>query len=121
MSRFVLLLLLLAACATPPLSIPVIESGTEVAIPQPSPISVKPVHWQIIDSAALQKMAADLTAKPNQQFVIYVLDTSNFTALTLNLNELRRYIEQQKEALKFATAVIKQNNDTATPQSTPQK
>jgi hypothetical protein len=122
-------LLSLSACsvlgdlglASQPIPVPVLENGTKVAVPQPAPIKTSPVHWQVLDSEGLKALVAKLESHPDSQFVIYALDTRNFEALTLNLSELKRYIEQQKEALKFAVDVLDRSDSVNKNSDNPQR
>jgi hypothetical protein len=90
----------LAACngreITPP--IPTLPHTTA---PVAAPLVLRDTNWKIITAADLRQMAAELEANPGQQITLYALDDDGFDALNLNLIDIRRYILEQQQIIKF--------------------
>lgn len=112
------LLLTLGACGS---TGPKVLTATEFAdrpkfvTPEVTPAQQMNVEWQIItkDNAA-QKISAQ--EKKTGSATFFALTSQGYQNLSLNISELRRYIQQQKatiEALKkyYEAPVIKENSN----------
>jgi hypothetical protein len=69
--------------------------------PVAAPLVLRDTNWQIITAADLRRMADELEANPGQQITLYALDDDGFDALNLNLIDIRRFILEQQQIIKF--------------------
>ena len=104
----------LAGCATlnntpPPL---VVTPQAPVVPPVVNPVVSKPVQWHVYDKKALQELL-DKT-KPDENIVLFGLDTDNFKALNENLVDIRRYIREKNAAYNFVLDATKPANPKPT-------
>jgi hypothetical protein len=107
-NKFILLvLLILAGCATsPPITTVVVQPNAPVAVPDTQPLTLNSVQWQVMSLDQLKKLVALLQASPQHQQTFFSLDTDNYNNLTLNLIEIQRYIEEQKAVLTMLKNII---------------
>lgn len=98
---FLPLIILLAACSSKPevVDIPILETKT-IEIKRPAPIVPKPdqltlreVQWEVITA---ENAAEKLEKNP----AYFGLTEAGYKALSLNVSDLRAYIEQQKAIIK---------------------
>ena len=101
MRRELLLVLLLAGCATvaPP------QPNLPISVPIAQPMALNPVQWQVMTAEQLQQLATQLQKAQNDH-VVFVLDAQNYNNLSLNLIEIERYIKEQKTILELLQSVI---------------
>lgn len=69
--------------------------------PQPAPLNMRPVQWQVLTTDDLKRILAEQEANPDPNFVLYALDNGNFQALNLNLVDIRQFVLEQQEAITF--------------------
>lgn len=76
--------------------------GDMVAIPKAAPTNLKPLQFKI------QKIQVANAEKPNtpDTIVLYSLDELNMQVLTGNLDDLQRYIREQKAVIEYLTGLI---------------
>jgi hypothetical protein len=72
-----------------------------VIAPVPAPVNMRPVRWQVLTTADLQRIVAEQEANPDPNFVLYALDNGNFQALNLNLVDIRQFVLEQQEVITF--------------------
>lgn len=90
----------LAACnTTQPAS--TVAPQLEITAPVPQQISALPVEWRVLNRVELKKLVAELDANQDPNYSVFVLTPKGFENLSLNLQEMKRYIQEQKEAIKF--------------------
>jgi hypothetical protein len=82
--------------------------GDIASIPTAQPMVLKPVNWVILTRPELEKLLTDKTAT----IVLYSLDQDNLQNLTGNLDEMQRYILEQKSVIQYTTGVINLRRDT---------
>lgn len=99
------LLLLLAGCAGPQISGTIVQQNAPVAVPTPQPMILRPVQWQVMGVGQLKTLIARMEAT-HQQTVVFVLDSSNYTNLSLNLVEIERYVREQKTVLQMLRSIV---------------
>lgn len=72
------------------------------AVPTVQQTNLKPVNWVILTRPELEKLLSD----KNATFVLYSLDQENLQNLTGNLDDLQRYIAEQKAVIVYTTGLI---------------
>lgn len=77
----------------------------DVVLPVVRGTDLKDVKWELMDQAELQKLVEE--KKNTKGFFVYVLDQSGMETEIGNMQELRRYIQQQQAAIEFLVGVIK--------------
>ena len=96
-------ILLLSSCSWKPEKV----INTTIAIAQ-KPKAVKMLEAKII--VITEKNLPEVIKKVKAgmgEFVIYGLDPASFKNLALNLEEIKRYIEQQKEVILYYEEAVK--------------
>lgn len=98
------LLTVLAGCASTR-KIDVVSTPTEYQIYQPArpaPVSLNNVKFRVVTKENLDQFIAEQSKKQgNSNPVFVVISTKDYEALSLNLAELKRYIDQQKEIIVY--------------------
>ena len=105
LSYWMVLLVILTRCASPPISTPVIQPDAAVAVPEPEPLTLNPVQWKVMSLAELQKLVTQLQASHQNQ-VYFLTDADNYNNLSLNIIEIERYIKEQKAVLTMLKQII---------------
>ena len=106
--------LLLSSCSwTPEKEVVTVEKVIKptIAVAQ-KPKSVKMLEAKII--VITEKNLPEVIKKVKAgmgEFVIYGLDPASFKNLALNLEEIKRYIEQQKEVILYYEEAVKPKED----------
>jgi len=95
------LLALLAACGSHDIE-PVTVPPAPVAVPPIQPLVMNPVQWRVI--------AGDTP--------LIALDEEGYRNLTLNLIDLRRYIEEQKAVIAMLRRIMDERSQQGQPQPT---
>ncbi len=101
---FVCSLLLLAACAGQE-PIVVDTKPVEVKIVQPAkprPVELTDVKWHVVTADTLDAFIAEQAKlQENSNPVFVAITMKDYQALSLNLAELRRYIDQQNSVIVY--------------------
>ena len=82
--------------------------GDMVAIPKAAPTNLKPLQFKI------SKTQVASSENPNtfDTIVLYSLDEMNLQVLTGNLDDLQRYIREQKAVIDYLTGLINLRRET---------
>jgi hypothetical protein len=82
--------------------------GELVSIPKAAPTNLKPLQFQI------KKVQVASSENPNtfDTIVLYSLDEMNMQVLTGNLDDLQRYIREQKAVIEYLTGLINLRRET---------
>jgi hypothetical protein len=108
------LCIMLAACAdertlqisSTPLTTPIL------APPQPQPVRMLPVNWQVVTAQNLDAFVRQLQQSQNNQNQVFVaIQMSDYENLALNLADLRRYIEQQQAVIVYYREVTRSQSN----------
>jgi hypothetical protein len=102
------IMLLLAACNGPPIINTVIQRDIPVAVPDAQPMTLNPVEWQVLNIAQLKALAVKLQSMNEKNVVVFVLDDTNYVNLSLNFEEIQRYLKEQKVILGMLKQIIAQ-------------
>ena len=100
---FVMLIILLTSCSFMPR-----EKQKEVVtkqiekpklnIEQVEPLDLKPVKWIVVTKENAEQIFTNLENE-GKSIALFALDTDTYEVLSLNMEELKRYILTQKEVL----------------------
>jgi hypothetical protein len=109
MLRNVLLagLISFVACSGPPIINTVIQHDVPIAVPDAQPLTMNSIQWRVMDIVQLKALVAQLQVSQQKHFV-FVLDEQNYTNLSLNFVEIKRYIQEQKVILTMLKQIIAQ-------------
>jgi len=102
MSLTILSVLLLASCATPEPETVVRTEFVEADIPiQPRPrgVELSDVEWKVVNHENLEEFLEDI--KVGDEYVFVAITVRDYEKLSLNVAELRRYIEQQQQLIIY--------------------
>ncbi len=94
---------MLSACATTPPEkppIPQVQPTEQVMVIHPNPppgLNMRDVKWRVLNRAQLENLLKTTAG----DFVIYGMTVQNYENLSLNLQEVIRYIEEQKEMIIY--------------------
>jgi len=94
----------LAGCATTK-QVEVVTTPTKYQIYQPAPpaaVKLNKIKFRVVTKETLDAFVAEESKKqgnPNPVFV--VMSTKDYQAISLNLAELKRYIDQQKQIIVY--------------------
>ena len=100
---FVMLIILLTSCSFMPREkqIEVVTKQiekTKLNIEQVEPLDLKPVKWIVVTKENAEQIFTDLENE-GKSIALFALDTDTYEVLSLNMEELKRYILTQKEVL----------------------
>ena len=99
-----LLLLLSSGCSLLPREKEIIVQTVEVEkqIPlqlQPKPLQFNDSYWHVVTEANFDEFIEKFKKEHGEAWVFYAVSVRSYESMTLNLAELKRYIEQQKEII----------------------
>ena len=100
---FVMLIILLTSCSFMPREkqIEVVTKQIEkpkLNIEQVEPLDLKPVKWIVVTKENAEQIFTTLENE-GKSIALFALDTDTYEVLSLNMEELKRYILTQKEVL----------------------
>lgn len=100
---FVMLIILLTSCSFMPREkqIEVVTKQIEkpkLNIEQVEPLDLKPVKWIVVTKENAEQIFTNLENE-GKSIALFALDTDTYEVLSLNMEELKRYILTQKEVL----------------------
>ena len=93
------LLFFLTGCET--LDIELFSTPAQVQIedpPLPRPVVMRDVQWMVLNRERLEIL---LEESNGSNFAVFALTPDGYENLALNINELRRYLEQQREIIIY--------------------
>ena len=114
-------LLVISACSRTPekeiitvptiVETPELEKPTIQIVPRPDPVIMKDADIVVVTEANLQEVIERIKGTQGE-FVLYAMTASSFEALALNLEQIKRFIEEQNEViLYYEKAVTKDDNE----------
>ena len=100
---FVMLIILLTSCSFMPREkqIEVVTKQVEkpkLNIEQVEPLDLKPVKWIVVTKDNAEEIFTNLENE-GKSIALFALNTDTYEVLSLNMEELKRYILTQKEVL----------------------
>ena len=110
------LVLLLSSCSSfkPEKEIVTVEKIVKPTIAlalKPSPIVMKNADVIVVTEKNFQEVVDKVKLKQNGQFVVYALDLKSFENLAINMEQIKRYIEQQNEVILYYEKAVTWEED----------
>ena len=107
------LVLLLSSCSSfkPEKEIVTVEKIVKPTIAialKPTPIEMKNADVLVVTEQNFQEVVDKVKAKQNGQFVVYALDLKSFENLAINMEQIKRYIEQQNEVILYYEKAVRE-------------
>ena len=103
------LLLLLSSCSwMPEKEIVTVTKVVKPVIdvkPMPKPVKMLPVKFYVVTEKNYEEFKEKFT-KENGDYVFYAMSVPHYENLALDMAELRRYIEQQKEIIIYYQTAV---------------
>ena len=100
--------------------IQVVTQAVKVTVPiatRPKPIDLVDTRVYVVNQANLQKFIEDFKAE-NGDLAFVALSVKDYENLALNVSELRRFINQQKEIIVYYEEAMKPDgSDTISPKA----
>lgn len=95
---FLITLTVLSGCANKPQELEISTTPIEkpqLVLPQLDQITTRPVEWIVITPENVETVFEDLR-KNNQRVVVFAITADGYENISLNLNDIRTYIQQQQ-------------------------
>ena len=107
-----LLLLLSSGCSLLPREKEIIVQTVEVEkqIPlqlQPKPLQFNDSYWHVVTEENFDEFIEKFKKEHGEAWVFYAVSVRSYESMALNLAELKRYIEQQKQIIVYYEEAIK--------------
>ena len=120
-----LILLVTTACATTPREVKIITKPVEIEIFQPElpdAIKLERPKWYVVNRKNLEGFLEELEKIQGDSPVFFAFTPQDYEKMSYNLQEVRRYILQQKEVIIYYQRVTQpqsweEKNDSARSQS----
>lgn len=75
--------------------------GCEVEIqPRPDPVKLDNIYWYVVTKENFPEFEKKFSERQDE-FVFYAISVPDYEDLSVNMSELRRYIEQQKNLIIY--------------------
>jgi hypothetical protein len=104
------LLLAISGCSSTPQKEIVYKTeyiGCEVEIqPRPDPVKLDNIYWYVVTKENFSEFEKRF-AERHDEFVFYAISVPDYEDLSVNMSELKRYIEQQKNLIIYYEQNIK--------------
>lgn len=107
-----LTLLLVSACSKPVQQIQVSAKPVdkpELVLPYADPVKMRDVQWIIITPDNYEKVFSDLSKKGGP-VVLFALTDKGYENISLNLSDIRAFIQQQKAIIAAYEGYYKKSN-----------
>lgn len=108
-----LTLLVLSNCAKTPVqpdTNTTVFAPTIALKPAPRPVELTNIKWYVVNQDNIEQFTKDMTLTGDNKFVFVAMSVQDYEVLSLNLDELRRYINQQGSLIVYYENAIKANN-----------
>ena len=105
-------LFLLSSCSLLPRQKEIIIQTVEVEkqIPlqlQPKPLQFNSVYWHVVTEENFNNFIKKFKKENGEAWVFYAISVRSYESLALNMAELKRYIEQQKQVIVYYEEAVK--------------
>ena len=112
------LVILLSSCSWKPekqvVAVDRIVKPTIAVVPRPRPVEFDELKVKVITEANVQEVIEEM--KTNQgQFLVYALDPLTFKNLAVGIEEIKRYIQQQKDIIIYYEKAVADDESTKIP------
>lgn len=113
------LLILLSGCAwqeTKPTEQPVKVVTEQVPLtiyqpPMPQEIQLEDVRWFVITEENLESQITELEKLQGNNFVVFAITPQDYENMAYNLQELRRFVREQKEIILYYKKATQSEQD----------
>lgn len=114
----VTLAILLSSCSWKPekevITVDRIVKPTIAIVPRPRSVEFDELKVKVITEANVQEVIEEM--KTNQgQFLVYALDPVTFKNLAVGIEEIKRYIQQQKDIIIYYEKAVADEENTKIP------
>ena len=85
-------------------------SDVEKQIPlqlQPKPLQFNDAYWHVVTEANFDEFIEKFKKENGNAWVFYALSVRSYESMALNLAEIKRYIEQQKQIIVYYEEAVK--------------
>lgn len=79
---------------------PEIDGPAITIVKRPNPVAMKDADIVVVTEANLQEVIERIKGTQGE-FVLYAMTASSFEALALNLEQIKRFIEEQNEVILY--------------------
>jgi len=112
------LVILLSSCSWKPekeiVTVDRIVKPTIAIVPKPRPVEFDELKVKVITEANVQEVIEEM--KTNQgQFLVYALDPMTFKNLAIGIEEIKRYIQQQKDIIIYYEKAVTDEKTSTIP------
>jgi len=112
------LVILLSSCSSKPekeiVTVETIVKPTIAIAQRPRPVEFDELKVKVITEANVQEVIQEM--KDNQgQFLVYALDPVTFKNLAIGIEEIKRYIQQQKDIIIYYEKAVTDDESTKIP------
>lgn len=104
--------LLLTSCGLFTRNVEVTANSDDPIVIHPNPpdqVSLREVEWVVLNRERLEEL---LSENPNQEIVLFALSAKGYENLSLNMQELLRYIQDQKNIILYYRRAFPANPPT---------
>ena len=113
------LLLLNSGCSSfkkiLPLEIKTVEVERKIPVQnRPRPISLRNIHFYVVTEDTFPAFKKRFE-KENGDLLFYAISVRDYETLALNMSELKRFIEQQKQLIVYYEAAVKPKSKPGSP------
>ena len=103
--------LLLSSCASfkdiLPVTIKTVEVERQIPVQnRPRPVSLNDIHFYVITEDTFEEFRQRFV-KENGDFLFYALSVRDYETLALNMVEIKRFLEQQKQIIIYYEKAVK--------------
>ena len=109
-SGLLIVLLAMTACSRPAekeiITVPTVVENIDIGAPviqivkRPDPITMKDADIVVVTESNLQEVISRIK-NTQGEFVLYAMTASSFEALALNLEQIKRFIEEQNQVILY--------------------
>ena len=113
------LLLLNSGCSSfkkiLPLEIKTVEVERKIPVPnRPRPVSLNNLHFYVVTEDTFKQFKARFE-KENGDFLFYAISVRDYEGLALNMAELKRFLEQQRQIIVYYEQAVKPRDKNVLP------
>ena len=112
------LLVALASCTTKTEYVYMYKPRPTPVEPMAQPANMRGVEWKVLNKAEMQKILAELEKNPDPNFALFALTPKGFEALSTNLVEINRFVQEQQQVIAYYRAYTAETADVKVPTPT---
>ena len=113
------MLLVVTACSRTPIkevvTVPTVVETPEIEAPtinivrRPDPVAMKDADIVVVTESNLEEVIERIKGTQGE-FVLYAMTASSFEALALNLEQIKRFIEEQNEVILYYEKAVNKDD-----------